>query len=299
MVLDRSGRTGRSGDRVSGREHGDGVPAHGHAGVSDGEHRDAPGDAPAQPDAERRGCRGDRGRRRDLHGDAVGNGHGGRDGDLDGVDRERRHGGPGGSRDDDDGAGDGHGGPDHGNVHGADGAGRHERGERDVHGDAVERVVERATGGGRDGDGHDRERRPADGGLQGRERNRSRGCRNNQFPGRARRGEHRADHGGLGDPRRQRGGGRGLYGGVGDADVRGGRHRGNHRRPHRRRHSRRKFGRVHGAPERDRRRPRHARQVLGPRQDHRPGQGDDNGCRGNHGGRGRDAHAARRRAPRT
>ena len=42
-------------------------------------------------------------------------------------------------------------------------SGHHRRGERDLHGDAVQPVVERATGDGPDGEGHDqRRRRPAD-----------------------------------------------------------------------------------------------------------------------------------------
>ena len=56
-------------------------------------------------DAEHRRCRGGRGRRRGVHGDADGGGLGEGDGDLDGVDRERRHGERGGPRDDEDGGG--------------------------------------------------------------------------------------------------------------------------------------------------------------------------------------------------
>ena len=91
-----------------------------------------------------------------------------------------------------------------------------------------------------------------------------------------------ADRGGLGDPRRQRGGGRGLHGGVGDADVRAGRHGGDRRTvDHHRRRDSRRSGSIHGASERDRRRPRHARHVLEHGPDHRPGRGGDNVCRGN------------------
>ena len=60
-------------------------------------------DGPA--DGEHRRCRGGRGRRRGVHGDADGGGLGEGDGDLDGIDRERRHGERGRSRDDEDGGG--------------------------------------------------------------------------------------------------------------------------------------------------------------------------------------------------
>ena len=51
-------------------------------------------------------ARGNRGRQHGIHGDAVGGGRCGRDGDLDCVDRDRRHGGRGGPRNDEDGDGD-------------------------------------------------------------------------------------------------------------------------------------------------------------------------------------------------
>ena len=101
----------------------------------------------------------------------------GRDGDLDGVDRDRRHGGGGGSRVD-DGDGDRRGDPDDGDVHGADGrgpGGHHRRGRRDLHADAVEPVGERDAGVGRDRDGHDhRRRRSADHQRRGPDRDRGR-----------------------------------------------------------------------------------------------------------------------------
>ena len=64
------------------RRAGAGDERRGHGrlvGRLDGEHQ-----RPA--DAERRGCLGGRGRKRDLHGDAVGSGQGELDGDLDGID---------------------------------------------------------------------------------------------------------------------------------------------------------------------------------------------------------------------
>ena len=91
-----------------------------------------------------------------------------RDGELDGVNRERRHGGRGGSRVDDDGDGDGHRERDDGGDHGVDDPGHHRRGQRDLHGDAVEPFVERATGGGLDRDGHDHGRRRSADGERGR-----------------------------------------------------------------------------------------------------------------------------------
>ena len=53
----------------------------------------------------------------------------------------------------------GHEGPDDDDVHGGDGAGHHRRGKRDLHGDAVDPVVERDAGSGPDGDRHDQRRR--------------------------------------------------------------------------------------------------------------------------------------------
>ena len=107
----------------------------------------------APADAERRGCLGRRERwGSGIHGDAVGSGRDGRDGDLDGLDQDRRH---------------------DGNVYGAGGERRHRRGRRDLHGDAVEPVVEREAGDGPDGEGNHRGRRPdadRDGGQRGGDR---------------------------------------------------------------------------------------------------------------------------------
>ena len=94
--------------------------------------------AVVEADAQHRGRRGDRGQQRELHGDAVGGGDDGRDGDLDGVDRDRRHGGRGGPRNDEDGDGYRRDRRHDGNVRGAGGERRHRRGRRDLHGDAVE-----------------------------------------------------------------------------------------------------------------------------------------------------------------
>ena len=112
-------------------------------------------------DAGRGGRGGDRGRSGGVHGDAVGGGHGGRDGDLDGVDDRGRR-GEGGGRGSriDDGVGDRPQGRDDGDVHGGDGRGRPRREQRDLHGGAVEPVVERDAGSGCDHrDGHDHRRR--------------------------------------------------------------------------------------------------------------------------------------------
>ena len=121
-------------------------------------------------EAERRGCRGDRGRGRGLHGDAVGGGRGERDGELGDVGRDRRHRHLGHGL---------HGGEQHADLHarrhgedrhGADDRGHHRRGQRDLHADAVEPVVERDAGGGPDGDGHDHRRRRAERGAHCRGR---------------------------------------------------------------------------------------------------------------------------------
>ena len=124
--------------------------------------------------AERGEHGGARERWRDLHGDAVGGGHDRRDGDLDGVDRDRRQRGGGGFRVD-DGDGDRLGEPDDGDVRGADGRRHPRRGRRYLHADAVEPVGERDAGVGRDRDGYDhRQRRAADHQRRGPDRERGR-----------------------------------------------------------------------------------------------------------------------------
>ena len=107
---------------------------------------------------ERVGRAGRGGRGHDLHGVALEDDRDGRDGGLDGLDRARRHGGGGGSRVDHERDGDGRGGVEDRNVQRRDGRRRHRRGERDLHGAAVEPVVE-LTDWRPGGDGHDHRRR--------------------------------------------------------------------------------------------------------------------------------------------
>ena len=122
----------RGGDREPIGEHllrraGAGNQRRGHRRVVGlGQRHDGRGGAPA--DAEHRRCRGRRGRRRGVHGDADGGGLGEGDGDLDGVDRERRHGGGGGSRDDEDGGRGVRCGRHGGDLHGAGERRHHRRG---------------------------------------------------------------------------------------------------------------------------------------------------------------------------
>ena len=122
--------------------------------------------------AERCGCGGGRGQRRELHGDAVGGERQDGDGELRHVAAGRHDGGGGRLHGADQPDADDPGGFDHGDDRRADGQRHHRRGRRDVQADAVE--PDERDAGRRDGDGHDHRRRRCDAERERRVRERGR-----------------------------------------------------------------------------------------------------------------------------